>query len=278
MAGPVDSYAVMGNPVMHSKSPLLHTLFADQVGHAIRYSTIEVALDGFVDAVNAFFDNGDIGISITAPFKEQALAYAHCRTPRAEQAGAVNTLWKNVDGRICGDNTDGIGLVNDLTKNHHLELKGMRVLMLGAGGAVRGVLMPLLERDPELIVVANRTESKAKSLAEAFNDSRLVSQSLESLDQPFDLIINGTSASLKGEMLALPSSIVGTKTYGYDMVYSARPTPFNAWCLQQGAIKVMDGLGMLVEQAAEQFTIWRKEAPNTLPVLELVRQDLMLSA
>ena len=277
MAGPVDSYALMGNPVKHSKSPFLHMLFADQVGHPIRYSTIEVALDGFVEAADAFFKNGDMGISITAPFKEQAWTYADHRTPRAEQAGSVNTLWKNTDGRVYGDNTDGIGLVNDLTKNHHLELKGMRILVLGAGGAVRGVLMPLLACDPELIVVANRTESKAESLGGAFQDSRLVNQALESLDQSFDLIINGTSASLKGEMLALPSSIIGTRTYAYDMVYSARPTPFNTWCLQQGAVKVMDGLGMLVEQAAEQFIIWRKEAPNTLPVLELVRHDLMLS-
>ncbi len=274
MAGPVDSYAVMGNPVVHSKSPKIHTLFAQQTGQRLRYTAMEVPIDEFEQAVDGFFENGDLGLSITVPFKETAWQLSDIKTSRAEKAGAVNTLWKDNTGRVCGDNTDGLGLVNDLTINHSVEIRNARVLVLGAGGAVRGILEPVLAEQPAELVIANRTLTKAETLAGLFPDKSVTACGFDQISGRFDLIINGTSASLQGELPPLPTSILDNQSCCYDMMYSAGQTVFNRWCLDQGAGKAIDGLGMLVEQAAEQFAIWRGVKPETASVLAALRAEL----
>lgn len=274
MAGPVDSYAVMGNPVAHSKSPVIHTLFADQTGQNLRYTATRVETDSFQKAVEAFFENGDLGLSITLPFKEQAWQLAEKRTSRAEKAGAVNTLWQDEHGQLHADNTDGLGLVADLKDNNGVTIKGARVLILGAGGAVRGVLEPILSEQPAELVIANRTLSKAEALVELFPGESISSSSFENIEGRFDLVINGTAASLHGEMPPVPKHIVDNNTCCYDMMYGAEETVFNRWCREQGAEKTIDGLGMLVEQAAEQFAIWRGVRPDTRKVLDLLRNGI----
>lgn len=274
MAGPVDNYAVMGNPIAHSKSPVIHTLFADQTGQSLRYTAILVDVGGFKKAIDEFFENGDLGLSITVPFKEEAWRLAEKRTSRAEKAGAVNTLWQDEHGQLHGDNTDGLGLVADLKANNHVSIKGSRVLILGAGGAVRGVLEPLLAEQPAEVVIANRTRSKADMLVECFEDKAISACGFDQIDGRFDLVINGTAASLQGEMPPIPGHIIDQKTCCYDMMYSANETVFNRWCREQGAGKTIDGLGMLVEQAAEQFAIWRGVRPDTRQVLDLLRKEM----
>ena len=276
MAGPVDSYAVMGNPIDHSKSPKIHTLFAAATGQRLRYTSILVDISGFKEAVDKFFETGDLGLSITAPFKEEAWQLSEVRTRRAEKAGAVNTLWQDGDGRIHGDNTDGVGLVHDL-KNNDLQIRNKRVLILGAGGAARGVLEPVLAEQPAELVIANRTIEKAETLVRLFPDHKISACGFGDIQGSFDLIINATAASLQGETLPLseePEEIVTEKTCCYDMVYSAEETAFNRWCRLQGARKTLDGLGMLVEQAAEQFFIWRGVRPETAHVLTALRNEL----
>ncbi|MGI9275884.1 MAG: shikimate dehydrogenase [Endozoicomonas sp.] len=275
MAIPVDQYAVMGNPVAHSKSPRIHTLFASAVQHRLRYDAQLVPEDSFTAAVNNFFDQGGhLGVSITVPFKEEAWKLCTARTSRAEKAGAVNTLWQDEHGRLNGDNTDGLGLVRDLTVNNDVELKDARILVLGAGGAVRGVLEPILSEQPAELVIANRTVSKAETLAELFPGAPVSACGFADIQGRFDLIINGTSASLHGELPPLPDSIVDSGTCCYDMMYAEAVTVFNLWGLDHGARKTIDGLGMLVEQAAEQFAIWRDVRPDTQPVLELLRTEM----
>lgn len=276
MAGPVDLYAVMGNPVAHSKSPIIHSMFANQTGQRLQYATRLVPLDGFEEAIEHFYteQNGGHGLSITVPFKEQAWESAQKRTSRAEKAGAVNTLWLSNDGVLHGDNTDGLGLVQDLTVNHRIPLEDARILILGAGGAVRGVLEPILQKKPAELVIANRTVSKSENLANLFPDQPVTACGFETLTGRFDLIINGTSASLQGELPPLPDSIVHNNTCCYDMMYAKETTVFNQWGLSHGAAKAIDGLGMLVEQAAAQFEIWRGVRPDTANVLELLRDDM----
>lgn len=274
MAGPVDSYAVMGNPIAHSKSPVIHTLFADQTGQNLRYTANLVEIGGFEKAVESFFENGDLGLSITVPFKEEAWRLAEKRTSRAEKAGAVNTLWQDDQGRLHGDNTDGLGLVADLKENNGIDIKGTRVLILGAGGAVRGVLEPLLSEKPAELVIANRTLSKAEALVGLFPGETVSSCSFENIAGRFDLIINGTAASLQGEMPPVPEDLVDRDTCCYDMMYGAEETVFNRWCRERGAKKAIDGLGMLVEQAAEQFSTWRGVRPDTHKVLDLLRNEI----
>lgn len=265
-------YAVMGNPIAHSRSPIIHAEFAMQLGENIRYEAILVPLDGFENAVADFFTRGGQGLNITVPFKEQAWQLSQVRSKRAEKAGAVNTLMISKSGKIHGDTTDGVGLVRDIIQNHRGALEGTRILVLGAGGAVRGVLAPLLEQNPRELIIANRTVEKANFLAELFADDGAISAStFSALKGSFDWIINGTSASLGGEIPRLPEQVIGNKTCCYDMMYSKEVTPFNRWALQQGAQQVMDGLGMLVEQAAESFFIWRNKRPETKQVLELMR-------
>lgn len=271
-----DHYAVMGNPIGHSRSPQIHSLFAQQTGEDVSYEAMLVPLDGFTHAVQAFRDAGGCGVNITVPFKEEAFRCADARSPAAECAGAVNTLRMESDGRLFGDNTDGIGLLRDLTQNHALTLQGKRLLLLGAGGAARGVLQPLLAEQPADIVVANRTPSRAADLARAFAHLGPVEGAgFDALgDHPFDLIINATSAELSGALPELPSSVLTASTWCYDMMYGAQPTAFMRWARAQGAAQAVDGLGMLVEQAGESFFIWRGRRPQTRAVIDTLRGAL----
>jgi shikimate dehydrogenase len=265
-----DRYAVMGNPIAHSKSPCIHTLFARQTEQDLIYTAILVEKGRFSEAVRGFMRAGGRGLNVTVPFKQEAWVFADTRTPRAERAGAVNTLVLQQDGRVHGDNTDGAGLVRDLTVNKKIEVKDRRILILGAGGATRGVLGPLLDEQPACLVIANRTPSKAVELAHSFHGTA----ALEGCGFPhlegrrFDLIINATAAGLQGQTPPLPSGIVTGETWCYDMSYGDQTTPFVQWSNAQGAAGSCDGLGMLVEQAAESFYVWRSVRPDTGPVIE----------
>lgn len=269
-------YAVIGNPVSHSKSPRIHSLFAEQTGQRIHYSAIQVDPGGFEQAVRNFVANGGLGLNVTLPFKTNAWHLVDSRTPRAESAGAVNTIIVRDDGALHGDNTDGVGLVNDIIHNHRGVIADKRVLLLGAGGAARGVIGPLLDQHPRFLCIANRTADRAIALAQLFPRDDLVSGcGLEALDkQDFDLVINATSASLHGELPALPDELLSGGAWCYDMMYAAQPTLFLRWAEQHGAAKALDGLGMLVEQAAESFFLWRGVRPQTGPVMITLRGEM----
>ena len=270
-----DLYAVMGNPINHSKSPQIHSAFAEQTQQDLIYSAILVPLEKFKEEAAHFFGNGR-GLNITVPFKEDAWQYADTYSSRALRAGAVNTLIKKEDGSVHADNTDGIGMVRDITVNNNCDIKGKRVLVLGAGGAVRGILEPVLEEKPLEVVVANRTVSKAKSLAEDFADvGNIIGCGFDQIEGQFDLIINGTSASLSGDLPPIPESVINTGTTCYDMMYSAEPTVFNQWAASLNAAATLDGLGMLVEQAAESFNLWRGVRPDSTPVIKSIRENLL---
>ena len=273
MSETIDRYAVFGNPIGHSKSPFIHAQFAEQTGQQLTYSAELVELDDFDNAVERFAENNGKGLNITVPFKQDAWALATDRSSRAERAGAVNTLVINGKGDYFGDNTDGIGLVRDLVKNYSLQLKGKHILIVGAGGAVRGVIEPILSHEPASLTIANRTREKAVQLADDFSDlGNIRGCGLDEFgEQCYDIIINGTSASLGGEMPDLPDTIVSDITFCYDMMYAKEPTPFMQWAKNKGALKVVDGIGMLVEQAAESFRIWRGCEPDTAPVIEALR-------
>ena len=276
MVNNLDHYAVIGNPVSHSKSPQIHTLFALQTQQPLHYSKILAPLESFTAMVAAFQAQKGKGCNVTVPFKQEAWNLATEHSSHAKRAGAVNTLLFQNDGAVVGANTDGIGLVRDITLNQCQSLKGKRILMLGAGGAVRGVLQPLLEHQPAEIVIANRTVSKALELAEAFADlGRVSGGDFESVHGVFDVIINGTSASLQGELPPIPTTCIDAHTFCYDMMYGAKPTVFMQWAVEQGASQVIDGLGMLVEQAAEAFYLWRGVRPETQTVLRQLRAELM---
>lgn len=268
-----DKYAVIGNPIEHSKSPLIHVEFARQTGQEMAYGRILGNPRDFSGDVRRFVADGGRGLNVTVPFKEDAWKLADERSPRAESAGAVNTLILHMDGRLRGDNTDGVGLVHDLTENHGFELKGKRVLLLGAGGASRGVLRPLLETGPGELVIANRTAAKALDLAAAGASLGPVRGcGLDALPgQSFDLIVNGTSAGLGGAVPAIPDDCLAPGGWTYDMLYGDAPTPFRCWGAEHGAARSLDGLGMLVEQAAESFYLWRGVRPQTAPVIALLR-------
>jgi shikimate dehydrogenase len=276
-----DRYAVFGNPIGHSKSPRIHALFAAQTGQDISYEAILADVDGFPAAVEAFTakDTGQAkGANVTVPFKEEAFRLATRRTPRADAAGAVNTLSFDA-GALIGDNTDGAGLVRDLKINLGCEPAGRRILLLGAGGAARGVILPLLLENPAELVIANRTEETAVRLA--FDFSRLpgcaVGVKPDGIGfaglagRTFDLIINATSAGLSGAVLPVPTSVFAPRCVAYEMVYG-RETPFMDQAQAAGA-RVADGLGMLVEQAAEAFFIWRGVRPQTSPVLAALQMQ-----
>ncbi|WP_318523405.1 shikimate dehydrogenase [Photobacterium leiognathi] len=271
----MDKYVVFGNPIGQSKSPFIHTLFARQTSQQMTYTSQLVALDGFVQAADAFFNDGGKGCNITVPFKEQAYQYATTLTERARLAGAVNTLKKLDDGGVLGDNTDGEGLVQDLI-NQQVVLQDQRILLLGAGGAARGVILPLLAQQPKQLVIANRTLSKAQQLAELFSSygNVVALEQAELEDQTFDVIINSTSASLSGDVPAIPSKVIGANTTCYDMVYGSAITSFNRWAKEHGAIKTLDGLGMLVGQAAESFMLWRGLRPGAKQVQRELRRTL----
>lgn len=268
-----DNYAVVGNPIEHSRSPEIHAAFAAQTGQDMHYGRELVPRDGFAAFARAFFDRGGCGLNVTVPFKLDACAFADELTPRARAAGAVNTLMRRADGSVLGDNTDGAGLVADL---HRLgwSLRARRVLLLGAGGAARGALLPLLDEAPALIHIANRTAAKALQLADAFaGHGTLSGGGLESLPGPFELIINASSAGLSDEPPPLPATVVGRHCRAYDMVYGPRPTAFMRWAGAAGA-ETADGLGMLVGQAAESFYLWRGVRPDVVPVLGQLRRAL----
>lgn len=269
-----DRYAVMGNPIAHSKSPFIHARFAEQTAQHLRYDAIRVELDGFGAAVAAFHAAGGRGLNVTVPFKQEAWALAAQRTARAERAGAVNTLWWDDADVLHGDTTDGVGLVRDLCDNHGLRLAGKRILLLGAGGAVRGVLEPLIEQRPSALVIANRTAHKAVELAEDFKTlGPTTGCGFDALAgaPPFDLVINGTAAGLSGEVPPIPANAFAVNAWAYDMMYAQEPTAFVRWALAHGAKQACDGLGMLVEQAAEAFWIWRRIRPETGPVIAQLR-------
>ncbi|MEH0743319.1 shikimate dehydrogenase [Vibrio cholerae] len=274
MTQSLDRYVVFGNPISQSKSPFIHTLFARQTNQALTYQAQQPEIGTFKTAVTEFFAAGGKGCNITAPFKEEAFQFATRLTERAQLAGAVNTLKKLDDGDIIGDNTDGEGLVQDLLAQQ-VVLKGARILLLGAGGAARGVIKPLLDQHPHSIVIANRTKAKASQLAELFAEFGVVqAASLEEVETGFDVIINSTSSGLSGELPAVSPTIFQGCQVVYDMVYRAGKTPFNAWAEQSGAPVSYDGLGMLVGQAAESFMLWRGLRPGTKQVLRELRKNL----
>lgn len=271
-----DRYAVFGNPIKHSLSPQIHTAFAKQTEQALGYRAHLVEEDRFEAAAQTFFENKGKGLNITVPFKMDAYEFADQLSPRARAAGAVNTLARQDDGKIYGDNTDGVGLVRDIERNLGWTFEDKRVLLLGAGGAIRGILLPLLKCKPAHVVIANRTPDKARKLAQAFSEKGPVRGcSFDGLGgNQFDLIINGTSASLRGEVPPIQGDIIGDEACCYDMMYAAEPTPFMRWAAGQAAWATADGLGMLVEQAAESFCIWRGIRPDTKPVIAAMRAHL----
>lgn len=270
----MDRYAVVGNPVGHSLSPRIHASFAEQTAQALSYDAIELPLDGFVDGIRDLQRQGYAGVNVTVPFKREAWELCASLSSRAEQAGAVNTLSLHSDGSVAGDNTDGIGLVRDLMNNLGVEITHRDVLLLGAGGAVRGVLGPLLEQTPTSLTLANRTSEKAQALARDFADrGNIQAIGFDHLvDRHFDLVINGTAAGLGNAVPAIPESTVDSSTICYDMMYNiGEDTAFVDWALSQGASRAFDGLGMLVEQAAEAFRIWRGLRPDTAAVIAALK-------
>jgi shikimate dehydrogenase len=270
-----DNYAVFGNPIAHSKSPRIHTLFGEQTGEPVEYGAICSEPEEFAQDVMLFLVAGGKGCNITVPFKQEAWELADELSAYAARAKAVNTLVFQEDGTMYGANTDGIGIVRDLQQNHGIALQGKRILLLGAGGAVRGVLQPLLETQTASLFIANRTADKAVDLAQDFAEFGNVSGGgFADIAGQFDLIINGTAASLQGELPPLPAGCLAAGGCTYDMMYAAKPTAFVEWGRAQGAAKALDGLGMLVEQAAEAFFIWRGVRPATTPVLAQLRAEL----
>ncbi len=269
-------YCVVGNPVAHSRSPWIHARFAELTGQTLHYDRMELPVDGFVAGLRAFATAGGSGCNVTVPFKFEAYALADLLTARAEQAGAVNTLRFEPDGRILGDNTDGAGLVADIERNAGAALAGKRVLLLGAGGAAAGVIAPLLAARPARMVVCNRTAVKAAALVARHPQSALLSNvelvalSHEALEGYFDIIINATASSLAGAALNLPIHLLAPGALAVDLMYGPAAAGFLGWALQHGA-RTRDGLGMLVEQAAESFELWRGVRPPSQAVLAELR-------
>lgn len=277
-----DRYAVIGEPIAHSKSPLIHRLFAEQTEQNLIYEAIRLDSEAarFSDEIAYLKAQGIKGLNITVPYKLDAFEFADHLTERAELAQAVNTFVFNDDDTVLGDNTDGIGLVNDIELNGLRSFKDQNVLILGAGGAVQGILKPLLDRQPGLVHIANRTVKRAQVLGQRFNTEVSISASgwddVPNLD--FDIIINGTSASLDGKIPPISSDLIGAKSLVYDMMYAAEPTVFLNWAQQhQPKCQRMDGLGMLVGQAAESFYLWRGVKPETKPIIEEVRRLMQIS-
>ena len=264
----VSQYAVFGNPIAHSRSPEIHQLFAAQEGVEIEYGRRLADIGGFAPAVRAFFASGGAGANVTLPFKTEAFALADELSERAAAAGAANTLIRLSDGRLKADNTDGVGLVRDIARQN-VSLRGKRILVLGAGGAVRGVLQPLLAQEPAAVTVANRTPSKAHELAEQFG---VLSCALADAAEGFDIVINGTSGGLNGQAPDVSPAVFEHCELAYDMVYGREPTAFMRLARRNGADRVSDGLGMLVGQAAESYRLWRGFSPDVEPVIKTWRE------
>lgn len=271
----MDRYAVMGHPVKHSKSPAIHAAFAEQTGQRIEYTAIDVEPGGFEEAVQDFFRQGGKGLNVTLPFKQEAWQMVEECSEDARVGGAVNTLLLDSLGALVGYNTDGIGIVRDIERNHQGELARKHVLVLGAGGASRGILLPLLRENPHSVTVANRTVEKGESLAETFSPYGPVEACgfPDLQGRQFDWVINATSASLAGDLPPLPKDLLAPNAWCYDLMYGDQETVFCAWAREAGAEKVIDGLGMLVEQAAESFHLWRGQLPDTAPVIAMLRKN-----
>ena len=267
MSSASDRYAIIGHPVEHSLSPGIHAAFARQTGQHLEYSRIDAPPRGFIAALRGFLAGGGKGLSVTVPFKEQAFRLCHELTPRAKKARAINTIVVKDGAELLGDNTDGVGLIRDLRYNHHVPVHGKRVLLLGAGGAARGVLAALLEEKPALVHVANRTAARAEKLAARYVVHGVRGGGFDTVRGSFDLVLNATSASMQGEMPPLPRDCLSTQATCYDLFYSDRPTVFMLWAEREGASRVLDGWGMLVEQAAEAFQLWRGVRPDTQELL-----------
>ena len=288
----IDRYAVIGCDIGHSRSPQIHAMFARATHQALEYGLLDTPPASFHAVVRDFFAHGGRGLNVTVPHKQAALRLADSLTARAQRAGAVNTLARGADGKLLGDNTDGAGLVRDLTVNLSCKLRGARVLLLGAGGAARGVLAPLLEAGVAGVVIRNRHTWRAQQLASEFAELGAVvaapaagagagaankqqtsaTPSGRAPDAGFDLILNATSASLHDELPSMPVDAVGTQTLAYDLAYADHDTVFVRWARKAGAARAVMGLGMLVEQAAESFLLWRGVRPETAPVLDALRQ------
>jgi shikimate dehydrogenase len=264
-----DRCAVIGHPIAHSKSPVIHKLFAEQTGQKIEYEALDVAPEDLDKCIRQFLAAGGHGLNVTVPHKQSVLPLLDELTDRAKLAGAVNTMTQNEDGTLSGDNTDGAGLIADLQTNLGYEIKGSNILVLGAGGATRGILPPLLDQRPDSLLIANRTVERAQQLVEDFaTHGKLHACGFDELEnRDFDLILNATSAGLEGNLPPFPPSIIGPESVCYDLSYSMRETPFVSWAKGLGCRHVHEGWGMLVEQAAESFTLWRGVRPNTQAVL-----------
>lgn len=268
-----DLYAVIGNPISHSKSPFIHTEFARQTKQAMQYSALLAPLDGFVATVKKFREQGGKGMNITVPFKLKAFEQSTQLTERAKQAQAVNTFKFDGD-QLLGDNTDGAGLARDITINLDTTIATKRILLMGAGGAARGVILPLLEYQPAVLAIANRTAKKAQDLKQQFDDYGhiMAGNYADFVDGNFDIIINATSASLNDELPQLPAGLFNKNSLAYDMMYSNKPTRFLTFAKQQGVKHLADGVGMLIEQAAESFFLWRGIRPDTKNIIHLLNQ------
>ena len=271
-----DRYAVIGHPVAHSRSPFIHARFAAQTRQALEYGTIDATPEEFAAAVRRFFAEGGKGLNVTVPHKEAALRVASELTPRAQRAQAVNTLAQSKGGGLLGDNTDGAGLARDLLNNQRVTIAGRRLLLLGAGGAARGVVAPLLGLRPSEFTIVNRNVQRAVELAAIFADlGPLHASGYEALgNEPFDIVINATAASLAGELPPLPPGIVDARSICYDLAYARQDTPFVRWAHARGVARALMGLGMLVEQAAESFYLWRGVRPDTTSVLGALAAEL----
>jgi shikimate dehydrogenase len=263
-----DRYGVIGHPISHSKSPVIHRLFASQTGEDISYEAFDIAPEALESRLRGFHAEGIRGVNVTVPHKEAVAGLVDQLTDRAHLAGAVNTVTIAADGRLDGDNTDGVGLLTDLGTNLDVGLRGSRILILGAGGATRGIIPALLGSGPRSLCIANRTIERARSLADGFGRlGKITACRFEELADPrFDLVINATSAGLRGELPPFPSSLLDPDCVCYDLSYAMTETPFVAWARYHGVSRVHQGWGMLVEQAAESFFIWRGVRPETLPV------------
>ena len=271
-ASVVDRYGVMGYPVSHSHSPAIHRLFALQTGQDIQYELLQVAPDNLESAIKQFERAGGLGLNITVPHKRTVTKLVDQMSERASIAGAVNTLLFR-DSEVFGDNTDGVGILRDLQSNLGLKLEDTNILVLGAGGATRGIMSPLLEAQPRSVIIANRTFGKAQALADHFSRQGPVSAcrlGKVRTQTAYDLVINATSAGLKGEVPPYPEDAVSEHTFCYDLSYGLTPTPFSCWAEEHGAARSVMGWGMLVEQAAESFHLWRGVRPDTAAVLRQI--------
>ncbi len=271
----LDRYAVFGNPIAHSLSPLIHQRFAAQTQQAMTYEAILVPKDGFATALRTFCTGGGKGLNITVPFKIEAFKLIDQMSETASTAGSVNTILINAQGKLYGDNTDGVGLVADLARVQ-INLMHKKVLVIGAGGAVRGILAPLLKLQPTELIVSNRTLAKAEGLAQRFSAfGRIRACAFAQLADDFDIVIHATSANANGEHVSVPEIIFRSKPICYDLFYSKTQTPFLQWAQSLGASMCVDGLGMLVEQAAAAFYLWRGVCPETTPVIDYLRKDVL---